>query len=237
MLFTSDKESETLLNQNGISQTIFNGDTRYDRMFDITKEAKPNEKILQFKNNTPLLILGSSYREEENLALSLLQSSPKPKLKILIAPHHIDEKRIQEILDTFKHYGIGRYTQQESVELLDIIVLDTIGMLSSAYQYGDFALVGGGFSGALHNIIEPAFWGCALFFGPKFSKFPEATEMIDKELADIAENEEKWIAKIHYYLNNSTKLNQHQQNISSHCKEKTGSTDIIIKYFEKKKIN
>lgn len=237
MLFTSDLESETLLKKSGLLQTIFNGDTRYDRVSDIIKKANPNGKILQFKDKTPLLILGSSYREEELLALTLLQSKPNPKLKILIAPHHINEKRIQEILETFKTYSIGRYTQQESVESLDILILDTIGMLSSAYQYGDFALVGGGYSGALHNIIEPAFWGCAVFFGPKFSKFMEATEMIEKELAEFIENEEKWIAKIHFYLNNQVKLTHQHQKTKSHCEEKTGSTSVIITYFKKNILN
>jgi 3-deoxy-D-manno-octulosonic-acid transferase len=50
--------------------------------------------------------------------------------------------------------------------------------------------VGGGFSGSLHNILEPLAYGLPVLFGPKHEKFPEAQQFIDLGFAQVVETAE-----------------------------------------------
>ncbi len=62
---------------------------------------------------------------------------------------------------------------------VDCLVVNTIGVLSSVYQYGQVAYIGGGFGVGIHNTLEAAAWGMPVVFGPNYKKFKEACELIE----------------------------------------------------------
>lgn len=178
--FTQDERSKNLLNSIGITQVTVTGDTRYDRMIAVKESGQDNELIAAFKGDSLLLILGSSWSIDlETLLPALLEL--REEMKIVVAPHTISDKSIQEISDAFDG-EIERYTQFQNTQQ-NILVLDTIGQLTNAYRQADFAYIGGGFTGKLHNILEPGAFGIPIFFGPKFDRFPEAQLFIDQEVA------------------------------------------------------
>ena len=74
--------------------------------------------------------------------------------------------------------NVVTFTDYKSMPNANCLLLDTIGHLSSAYFYGKMAFIGGGFSGKLHNILEPGAYGLPTFYGPLFHKFPEAKEFL-----------------------------------------------------------
>lgn len=189
-IFTSDEKSSKLLKAHGLQNVSYTGDTRYDRVAAIAQSAKTFEKIGEFKGNRNLLILGSSWREEEELVNKLLKVAPQ-NLAVLIAPH--DLSRSDEIVELLQDFKPKKYTDNSFSAGDQVLILDTMGMLSSMYQYADFALVGGGFSGALHNILEPAVWGCHLSYGPNSYKFPEAQYFVEAGFAYSIANDKEWI--------------------------------------------
>ena len=203
-LFTSDKISSELLKKIN-ERTHFVGDTRYDRVAEISKTAKDYPNIKNFKGNRKLLIIGSSWEKEETLTKNLLDTEPE-NLAIIIAPHDI--KRTDQILEVFIPYSPKRYTHADFDEKTSVLVLDTIGMLSESYRYADFSLIGGGFHGALHNIIEPAVWGNHISFGPQYQKFPEAQDAIEHGFGFSITDQNQWIEMIHDLLKNNQKLNK-----------------------------
>lgn len=203
-LFTSDEISSDLLKKFN-TQTHFVGDTRYDRVADILKTAKDYPEIKDFKANRKLLIVGSSWEREEALTKKLLETKPE-NLAIIIAPHDI--KRTYQILEVFKSYSPKRYTHGDFDNKTSVLVLDTMGMLSELYRYSDFSLVGGGFHGALHNIIEPAVWGNYISFGPQYQKFPEAQDAIKHGFGFSITHENQWIKTVHSLLKYDQKLNK-----------------------------
>ena len=203
-LFTSDKISSELLKKIN-ERTHFVGDTRYDRVAEISKTAKDYPNIKNFKGNRKLLIIGSSWEKEETLTKNLLDTEPED-LAIIIAPHDI--KRTDQILEVFNPYSPKRYTHGDFDNKTSVLVLDTIGMLSESYRYADFSLIGGGFHGALHNIIEPAVWGNHISFGPQYQKFPEAQDAIEYGFGFSITNQNQWIEMIHDLLKNDQKLNK-----------------------------
>ena len=221
--FTSDVLSTQLLKENGVNAK-FTGDTRFDRVAAIARSATEYDEIATYKGNRKLLMVGSSWAEEEELILNLLRSKPDD-LAIIIAPH--DLKRSIEIAHRLAEFKPKKYTDSTFSADDTVLILDTMGMLSSMYQYADFALIGGGFSGALHNILEPAVWGCHISFGPNVFKFPEAQAFVDEGFAYKITHTESWTKDILQHLNGNT-LDAISKKAASHVQNQMGATSIVI---------
>lgn len=185
--YVQNEESAELLKSIGIHQSTVSGDMRYKRVVQAKELAMhtSNELLARFTSGSTTLILGSSWPKEEGIVCKAL-----PKLgatKLIIAPHDVSEQHIASIQAAFP--AALRYTQLEvsrdEQQLLDaqILIIDCIGQLSAAYRYGTIAFIGGGFTGSLHNILEPAVYGLPLLFGPKHRKFPEADLFLQKGFA------------------------------------------------------
>ena len=184
--FVQDSVSERFLK--GFHGVLKTGDTRFDTVIQNAEKSTPNsDSILSnFTKNSFVLILGSSWREEEKILIQCIKK--EIEIKVIIAPHDVREFNIERI-QTQLPCPAQRYTtyRTDSKET-NVLILDTIGNLSSAYAYADLAFVGGGFSGKLHNILEPAAHGLPVMFGPRFSKFPEATLFLEKKIAHVVRN-------------------------------------------------
>ncbi|TAF85992.1 MAG: 3-deoxy-D-manno-octulosonic acid transferase [Flavobacteriia bacterium] len=168
------------------------GDLRFNRVLEAKARAKPNALIEQFVCASPLLILGSSWPAEEALLLEFLQKKPNAleQFKILIAPHDLSKGHLNQLKTQFPTALFYSELENSNLAQHQILILDTIGHLSAAYQYGSVAFVGGGFSGSLHNILEPLAYGLPVLFGPKHEKFPEAQQFIDLGFAQVVETAE-----------------------------------------------
>ncbi len=168
------------------------GDLRFNRVLAAKAKAKPNALIEQFVGAAPLLILGSSWPAEEALLLEFLQKKPNAleQFKILIAPHDLSKGHLNQLKTQFPTALFYSELENSNLAQHQILILDTIGHLSAAYQYGSVAFVGGGFSGSLHNILEPLAYGLPVLFGPKHEKFPEAQQFIDLGFAQVVETAE-----------------------------------------------
>jgi len=174
--FVQNKSSMDLLKSIGIDNVSISGDSRFDRVLDNKRHVVKNEIIRAFKGDDSLFVIGSSWPDDEKILIPFLKNYSG---KTLIAPHNIDENHIESI--TAQLPNSVRYSQLKENETIEssILILDTIGQLANAYSYGNFAYIGGGFSGSLHNILEPAVFGLPVIFGPKHSRFPEAQSFID----------------------------------------------------------
>lgn len=228
-IFTSDTKSAILLTDNGVAAAYL-GDTRFDRVDAIAQTATGYEDIEQFKGNRKLLMVGSSWEAEELLTTQLLERK-LDNLAIIIAPH--DLKRANEIAHKLHEFSPKKYTEGVFNASDQVLILDTMGMLSSMYQYADFALIGGGFSGALHNILEPAVWGCYLSFGPKISKFPEAQEFVDQGFAMVIISDETWVKQLSHLLSSPKECAHLKQKATDYCASQLGSTARIVNLMSK----
>lgn len=218
-IFCSDQNSHKLLLSKEFTNTSYTGDTRFDRVSQIAAEAKTYNSISTFKGFRKLMLLGSSWQEEEELLAKLVGKVPSG-LCYIIAPHDIS--RSLEISEKFNQYQPKLYTEDIFAAEDSILILDTIGMLSSVYQYADFAFIGGGFRGALHNILEPAIWGCHISFGPKVEKFPEASDIVNAGFALSVSNESDWIQEIIQLSEENDRLDQIKKTATSFVSENMG---------------
>jgi 3-deoxy-D-manno-octulosonic-acid transferase len=182
-----NEASKNLLESIGIQNSTISGDLRYKRVFQAKELAMQtsNELLATFTSGFTTLILGSSWPREEGIVRDALPNLGT--IKLIIAPHDVSERHIAAIQADFPN--ALRYTEldttRDAAQLAQaqILIIDCIGQLSAAYRYGTIAFIGGGFTGNLHNILEPAVYGLPLLFGPKHSKFPEAELFLQKGFA------------------------------------------------------
>lgn len=178
VLFVQNEESKSLLAELGYPNTVVAGDTRFDRVAKIAREAKQVPMIERFKGDKPLFIAGSTWGPDEELLIPLMNDNPE--LKFVIAPHEMDEGRIERLMRETRG-GAVRYTQcddKTSFEGKQLLILDTVGLLASAYGYASWGYIGGGFGVGIHNTLEAATFGLPIAFGPKYEKFKEARDLV-----------------------------------------------------------
>ncbi|NTD96878.1 3-deoxy-D-manno-octulosonic acid transferase [Agrobacterium tumefaciens] len=234
--FVQNEESENLLKSIGIDQVTINGDTRFDRVFENAQAPKKLNLIEAFIGDSPTIICGSTWPEDEKL-LSVLPEK-YADWKFIIAPHEIHESHIESIE---KHFPFGSirfsvfssqlnigHSQISSLES-QILIIDNIGMLSALYQYGKLAYIGGGFGAGIHNTLEAAAFGLPVIFGPKYDKFQEAKDLITLGAAkSIGTVEELIIAFADFKENTKAKSSARQ-----YVENKKGATDQIISMITK----
>ena len=177
-LFVQNEASQNLLLGIGIKQVSVSGDTRFDRV------NLSNEKLAfmaQFVMNRQCIIAGSVWSEDLSILKESIANTPAGWCW-LIAPHEINEQRIESLMNGLPPES-QRYTQCETKLLskTPVLVLDTIGLLSSCYQYAQIAYVGGGMrTKGLHNILEPAAAGIPIVIGKNYDRFPETVALIQQ---------------------------------------------------------
>jgi 3-deoxy-D-manno-octulosonic-acid transferase len=226
--YLQDEQSEQSMKLMGYHNITVTGDTRFDRVFEISKNAKQIEIVKQFITDKKVMIAGSTWEEDEKII-----SGFKFKIsgfKLIIAPHEIGETHIQSIIRKFNSYSVLRYSEaaQKDISSADILIIDNIGILSSIYQYGTIAYIGGGFGKGIHNILEPATFGLPIIFGPNYHKFIEACELIDLHGAFSVSSAEE-LKKIIDLLAHSDILKTASLISKSYVSSRVGATNKILK--------
>lgn len=172
-LYVQNEQSRELLARIGINNVSTIGDTRFDRVVDIRRQAKELPIVKAFAVNKNVLVAGSSWPKDEDIFIDYFNRHPE--LRLIIAPHEIHEGHISDIIGKLKRPFV-RYSQtdENAVATADCLIIDCFGLLSSIYQYGQFAYIGGGFGVGIHNVPEAAVYGIPVIFGPNYKKFREA---------------------------------------------------------------
>jgi len=176
-IFVQDEASLQLLKEINITNADIAGDTRFDRVKAIASTARRFTEIEEFIGDChKVLIAGSSWPEDEELLVRYLNEHSDTKL--ILVPHEIHESHLDGIAKLLS--DSRRYTHLKTGEFsgTSCLVIDTIGMLSSLYQYATIAYIGGGFGVGIHNTLEAAVWKVPVVFGPNYQKFREARELI-----------------------------------------------------------
>ena len=206
--FVQNEETKQLLNSINIHNVSVTGDTRFDKVIENKRLVQQDLIIESFLNNEKAIILGSSWPVEEELFYEFY-ASQQATLKVIIAPHDISENHLSSIEKLFQNQTI-RYSNFSNQKEKNILIIDCIGKLANAYNYGEIAFIGGGFTGKLHNTLEPVVFGLPVVFGPKHSKFPEAKIFIEKGIGFEINNSNELKDAIE-------KINKNMQHLKTIC--------------------
>ena len=180
--FVQNENSKKLITQLGKTNVTVSGDTRFDRVVTILEKDNALDFIAAFKNNKTTIVIGSSWPKDEALLAEYINSC-QHDVKFIIAPHNIKPEQIQQLKSSITKKTI-LFSEKENKDLsqFEIFIIDTIGILTKIYSYGDIAYVGGGFGNpGVHNLLEPAAFGIPIVIGPNFSHFDEAIKLVESK--------------------------------------------------------
>lgn len=217
-LYVQDEESRTLLARYGITDAEVVGDTRFDRVTAIAATAKDipvvheficehDNMLLHGASCPKVIVAGSTWPPDEALLAQYMEE--RPDVKVVLVPHEIDEEHLHQIFQLFK----GRFVRfseatNKSVASVRLLLVDTMGLLSSIYRYGQVGYIGGGFGVGIHNTLEPAVYGMPVIFGPNYHKFREAKGLIAAGAAQSVKNYHEFAAAMDNALERHESMGQ-----------------------------
>ncbi len=235
-IFVQDEQSCALLKKIGIEDFSVAGDTRFDRVVQIAGTAKDIPELEAFSNGERILLAGSSWQPDEEIISRYINRYPD-NMKWVFAPHEIDGPNIERIekLFTTKVVRFSEFTEK-SVDAR-VMIIDNIGMLSSAYRYASIAAIGGGFGKGIHNVLEAACWGIPVVFGPNFKKFREASDLINlggarsfRTFDEFSRIVDDWLIDKAAYLSSA-------RSAADYVKGNAGATAMIFNRIAQKDMN
>ena len=233
-LFVQDERSKALLEEYGIHNVTVAGDTRFDRVIDVYHQAKQIPVVERFVKGTDgqqppcVFVAGSSWPEDEAIFIPYFERHPG--IKLIIAPHEIHEGHLKSI-EARLHRPTIRLSQAtaQNVADKDCLIVDSFGLLSSLYRYGQIAYIGGGFGAGIHNTLEAAVYGMPVLFGTRFQKFKEAKDLIAVGGAFTFDNAPAFASRMDILLSTPEALQQSSQAAGHFVQSHGGATAIILK--------
>ena len=233
-LFVQDERSMKLLNEFGITNVTVTGDTRFDRVLDVRKQARELpfiERFLESKEGKRpiVMVAGSSWPQDEAIFIPYFHEHPE--MKLIIAPHEIHREHLMYIESLLKRPSVRLSDVMQDKSLLegkDCLIVDSFGLLSSIYRYGTIAYIGGGFGAGIHNTLEAAVYGIPVLFGPRFQKFKEARDLKVGGGFSVASKDE-FVAKMDELLTYAEVLKAAGESAGQFVKGNAGATDGILK--------
>lgn len=239
--FVQNEESKRLLDGIGITAVDVVGDTRFDRVLQIKEAAKQLPICEAFRTGVAssqsadvphhdfkVFVAGSSWPPDENIFIPFFNEHKDWRL--LIAPHVIAEEHLKLILSLIKGKKVVRYTQTTPEEAADadVLIIDCFGLLSSMYNYGDVAYIGGGFGVGIHNTLEAAVWNMPVIFGPNNKKFQEAQGLLKSGGGFEINTYEDFSGLMGPLMNDETFLKQAGDKAGAFVAHLAGATDKVL---------
>jgi 3-deoxy-D-manno-octulosonic-acid transferase len=133
--------------------------------------------------DVPLVLAASTHAPEEKIVLEsftrLRQS--QPSVRLMLAPRH--PERFNEVAELIQASGLSwtRRTNAPAPEDASaaVILLDTIGELTSVYSHASVVFVGGSIvDRGGHNVLEPAAHGVAVVTGAHTHNFHAIVDLL-----------------------------------------------------------
>lgn len=226
--FVQNEKSKTLLNSVGYTNITIAGDTRFDRVSEIVERDNELDFMIRFKKDEFCFVAGSTWAEDEKIIIDYINNNTHP-IKFVIAPHTIKDNHIQEIIESIDK-KVVRYTALENSDLEDyeVLIIDTIGLLTKIYSYANIAYVGGGFATGLHNTLEPAVFGIPVIIGPQFEGFAEAEELVQLGGVISIKNNSEFQELTDKCFNHNDYRSKIGRINTDYIKEKAGATERIV---------
>ena len=229
--FVQNESSKLLLQKLGYKNVKISGDTRFDRVVSILETDNSLDFIKLFKNNTITIVIGSSWPKDESLLVNYINQTNE-KVKFIIAPHNIKVEQIQELRNSITKKTV-LFSEKENTDLsnYDVLIVDTIGILTKIYSYADIAYVGGGFGNpGVHNILEPAAFGIPIIVGTNYSHFAEAVALVHQEGCISIANQNELNDTFSNLISNEDIRHEKGHICSTFVQMNKGATNVIMKH-------
>lgn len=235
--FVQNEESFSLLKSIGFEENItISGDTRFDRVIEIAEQFKPIAPVENFCKDSDVIVAGSTWSEDDTKLAAY--ANEKNRVKFIIAPHNINKQRLNECLTLYKNAVLfSALSTLPASSNINTIIIDNIGMLSRLYKYATITYIGGGFGAeGVHNILEAAVYGKPVVFGPIYTKFIEAVELVDIGGAISIDNTSALKATFDQLFKKNNDYLKASRASSNYVYSKKGATEKILQHIYKNRL-
>ncbi|MDP3542389.1 MAG: glycosyltransferase N-terminal domain-containing protein [Elusimicrobiota bacterium] len=145
------------------------GNSKYDRLAAPSASAAARARVAALGwEEDPLFVAGSTHPFEEEMVLAAFMAARRetPRLRLVLAPRHLE--RAADAADLLAHAGLKLSRWSGPAERgREALILDEMGVLASFYPLARAAFVGGTLvKVGGHNLLEPALAGVPVLFGP-----------------------------------------------------------------------
>ncbi len=234
--FVQNIDSLHMLKWIGLTNAGLAGDTRFDRVVELSKQQIDIPHVHEFVGEALVCVAGSTWRSDEEKLQTLAEQYPQ--WKFILAPHEVDREHIDELSQLFPSsvcFSRLASSSAQDIQKAQVLIIDNIGILSTLYHYGDIAYIGGGFGVGIHNTLEAATYGIPVVFGPKYEKFQEAIDLLVLGAGfSIGSGEE--LEKVFRALLDKERRKEAGEAAFSYVRQRAGATQIIMKYLETEKL-
>lgn len=227
--FVQNNQTKDLLNSIGYKNVTISGDTRFDRVIQISRNTKSFPEIEKFfSKDKKTLLAGSSWEADETIIASAFKQ--RNDLKLIIAPHLVDKNHIASIQNLFPESVLYSEVKTNDLSKYSVLIIDCIGILSSLYKYCDIAYIGGGFGAGIHNTLEAATFGKPICFGKRYNHFQEAVDLVEREAAFAINNSEELSTILNRLCDDDVFYNNAAIASVEYTNAKAGACDRIFNY-------
>jgi 3-deoxy-D-manno-octulosonic-acid transferase len=231
-IFVQDVASKKLLNSIHLNNVSISGDTRFDRVLKIVEQDNQLDFMEKFKQNQLCFVAGSTWPEDEAILTSYINTTPE-NIKFVFAPHTIKKEAIEKLKASVnKNVVLYSEIDPKDISQFDVLIIDTIGLLTKVYSYADIAYVGGGFATGLHNTLEPAVFGIPVLIGPEYKGFKEAEDLVAKKGLISITTLDDFRVQMTQLLNSETYYNGTKNVNSNYIMAHKGATEVIVNYIK-----
>lgn len=238
-LFVQNQTSKELLDSLGLAAICsVSGDTRFDRVIEIAEKFEPLPSVEKFMGTKKVLVAGSTWKPDEDLLKECLGFFQFNKIKLIIAPHEVDKNHIRELMKLFPgavlYSGIS---SQQTGEEADVLIIDSIGILSRLYNYGYACYVGGGFSRTgIHNVPEAAVYNKPVLFGPHYLKYSEAVGLVQEKGAFSINNKDELISLLNNFIRHPSLYDTTAGLAGNYVRANSGAAKKIVDFIQEKRL-
>jgi len=233
--FVQDENSKKLLNSINFNNVTVSGDTRFDRVFEITQQNNKLPFIAEFIDNKYTLVAGSTWKEDETMLVDYINNKASENEKFIIAPHNINPKDILDLKNSISK-KVVLFSEKGNINLSNyqVFIIDTVGILTKIYSYANVAYVGGGFTKTgVHNVLEPATFGVPILIGPNYHKFNEAIDLVKNKACFVVANSKELSLHLESFFQSNELRLKTGESAKKQVVDKTGATAKILEFIAK----
>ncbi len=232
--FVQNDASKKLLSKLGFANVTICSDTRFDRVYQIINQNNKIDKIedfvLGFTEN--ILVAGSTWQKDEDILVDYINTRADKNEKFIIAPHLMDAKKLENLKNSISK-KVQFYSDNTIENDTQVLIINTIGILSKIYSYATISYVGGGFGVGIHNILEPATFGIPILIGPNYKKFQEAKDLVVNKACFVINNKENFYQTIKK-LKDKKFRKITGENAKKYVLNHLGGTECVLKFIKEK---
>jgi len=212
------------------------GETRYDQVWLRSLDAKTKHLIpAPILRRKKVFVVGSSWDEDEAVLLPAFRriAQHDSNALMILVPHEPTLSTLER-LELSLNYTMRaiRFSDLNDYSNENVILVDSIGILMSLYQYADVAYVGGSFRQGIHNVLEPAVYGVPVLYGPKHDNSQEAVALAKRGGAFVVTTAEECYLELRRLFNDKKSRMHAGAESLRLVQENVGATQRFIEYLE-----